>query len=565
MPKISVIIPVYNVQDEIGIMLQSIIEQTFTDFEVIIIDDGSTDNTHEKVERYAGIDKRFKIIYQKNCGVSIARNRGLKEAEGDYVVFFDGDDYIPQNALESMYNSVRCESDMSVGIMEVIDDGISSINKASKNLSVKGHIDKRDMNFIKTWSQCNKIYRRSFLMENDICFKNIKVAEDGHFLYQALSKAKHISGCGDVVVYKYIRRPFWSRDISASKNVDGDFLADRMTAYEDILKICKNMFDDSSEQYEYEQELIKRFIERGILQAFYRRIWRCSNDIQEELARKLKLYAKKTNEKVFNEICEKNWDIPVADIVDGRVTDFKRKILTEPMISFIIAPDLMPEDVGFIIAGIANQEFPDFEILVTNNSFFSVSEDLKKMENIRNVAVNGFEKKDLFRNALGEYVLFIDTKVLFSIHALKKMASELRENSKIDFVSVYMFGFSEDSTDRIKKYKKNLKYSDAVFGYTDRKNKINYLDNLFSNKLFRKSSIEKFAFSGNAAEDIKRIYDSMVFKKFRSIWSIVDVSDDLLLERTNGNVKKVWINFNLFINRLLKPLSGKGIRKFIKG
>ena len=61
------------------------------------------------------------------------------------------------------------------------------------------------------------------------------------------------------------------------------------------------------------------------------------------------------------------------------------------------------------------------------------------------------------------------------------------------------------------------------------------------------------------------MYDSVAFKKFRSVWSIVDVSDDLLLKRTNGSVKRSWINLNLFINRLLKPFSGKGIRKLIKG
>ncbi|MFR4406281.1 MAG: glycosyltransferase family 2 protein [Anaerovoracaceae bacterium] len=565
MPKVSVIIPVYNIQDEVGGMLRAITEQTFADFEVIVIDDGSTDNTHKEVEKYAVTDKRFKVIYQENSGVSAARNRGLKKAEGDYVVFFDGDDCVPPNALESMYKAVSCGSDMAVGIMEVIDDGISSVNKASKNLSMKVHIDRRDMNFIKTWSQCNKIYRRSFLMENDIYFKDVKVAEDGHFLYQALSKAKHISGCGDAVVYKYIRRPFWGRDVSASKNVDSSFLADRMEVYDDILKICENMFDNSNEQYEYEQGLIKRFIEGGIIQAFYRRIWRCSNDIQEELAVKLKSYAEKTNEKVFTEICEKNWDIPVVDIVDRKVIDFKKKISKKPTVSFIIAPDLISEDVDFIITGIVNQEFPNFEILVTDNSFLSIAENLKKLENIRAVAVNGSEKKDLLRNALGEYVLFVDIKVLFSIHALKKMASELRENGKIDFVSVYMFGFSENLTDGRKIYKKNLKYSDAVFGYTDRKNKINYLDNVFSNKLFRKSSIENFILSGNDAEDVREMYDSMAFKKFRSVWSIVYVSDDLLLKRTNGSVKRSWINLNLFINRLLKPFSGKGIRKLIKG
>lgn len=564
MPKISIIIPVYNIQDEIVCMLQSVKEQTFTDFEVIVVDDGSTDNTHEEVERYAAADNRFKVIYQRNSGVSSARNRGIEEAEGDYVVFFDGDDRVPKNALQLMYKAVRCGSDMAVGIMEVIDNGNYSINKASKALSEKAHIDRRDADFIKTWSQCNKIYRRSFLVENGIHFKDVKVAEDGHFLYQALSKANCISGCGNAVVYKYIRRPFWRGDVSASKNVDSSFLTDRLAVYEDILKICNNMFDDCSKRHEYEQELIRRFIDGGIIQAFYRRIWRCSSGIQEALARSLKLYAYKTDGKVLKEICEKNWDIPVRDIIDGKLIDFKKKISDNPTVSFIISPCLKEKDLDFVITGILNQEFPDFEILIEKSSYLSMAENLKKMENIRVITADEEKGKVMLQNASGEYVSFIDMKALFSIHALKKMVLELRENSRTDFISIYLSGFSGDLTDAGGKYRKNLNCSDAVFGYNDRKDKINYLDNIFSNKLFRKSSIEKFMFSGNDAEDMRRMYDSMTFKKIRSVWSIADVSDYLLLQRADGSVSKSWINLNLFVNRLLKPLSGKGIRKRIK-
>ena len=102
MQKISVIIPVYNVEKFLPQCLNSIIHQTYKNLEIIIVDDGSTDHSCDIYEKFAKHDKRIKIIKQKNKGVSAARNNGLSHATGDYVHFMDSDDYIDLDYYEKM-------------------------------------------------------------------------------------------------------------------------------------------------------------------------------------------------------------------------------------------------------------------------------------------------------------------------------------------------------------------------------------------------------------------------------------------------------------------------------
>ena len=110
--KISIIIPVYNVEKYLHECLDSIINQTFKDLEIICVDDGSTDKSSEILEEYEQKDKRFTVISQPNKGVSAARNRGMQQAKGKYIMFVDSDDYIASNACELIYNSAeekRCD------------------------------------------------------------------------------------------------------------------------------------------------------------------------------------------------------------------------------------------------------------------------------------------------------------------------------------------------------------------------------------------------------------------------------------------------------------------------
>ena len=103
MVKISIIIPVFNVENHIGECLDSIINQSFKDIEIICVNDGSTDNSLEILKKYANMDSRVKIITQKNNGVGSARNTGLDHANGDYIYFIDGDDYLQPDALSEIY------------------------------------------------------------------------------------------------------------------------------------------------------------------------------------------------------------------------------------------------------------------------------------------------------------------------------------------------------------------------------------------------------------------------------------------------------------------------------
>ena len=99
MKKVSIIIPVYNNEKYVEKCIRSVMEQTFRNIEIIIIDDGSQDDSVEILNRLAAEDKRIVLVHQENGGVAIARNRGLELAKGEYVTFIDGDDYVAKNIL----------------------------------------------------------------------------------------------------------------------------------------------------------------------------------------------------------------------------------------------------------------------------------------------------------------------------------------------------------------------------------------------------------------------------------------------------------------------------------
>ena len=103
-PKISIVAPMYNVSPYLRECLDSLLKQTFVDFEAILIDDGSPDDSGSIAEEYASKDSRFKVIHKNNGGVSAARNDGLASAIGEYVFLLDSDDYLAADALEKLYN-----------------------------------------------------------------------------------------------------------------------------------------------------------------------------------------------------------------------------------------------------------------------------------------------------------------------------------------------------------------------------------------------------------------------------------------------------------------------------
>lgn len=197
MPKVSVVVPVYNAEKYIGLCLNSLIHQKLKDIEIICVDDCSADTSLNVLEEYSKKDKRIKVIkFDKNKGVSAARNIGIKKAKSDYIVFVDSDDYIDLDFIYCLYNKIiQTNANIVCADQRVFSDTDRTIIKnqyMGKN--------KYDFNI----GFYSRIYKKDFLISNNIYFPvNCIIGEDILFLLKCLfylEDIEHISG----VYYNYI-------------------------------------------------------------------------------------------------------------------------------------------------------------------------------------------------------------------------------------------------------------------------------------------------------------------------------------------------------------------------
>lgn len=215
-PKVSIIVPIYNVEKYMRRGMNSILNQTLKEIEIILVDDGSTDSSGKIADEYMLIDSRVKVIHQKNKGLPGARNSGILVATGDYLGFVDPDDWVEKNMFEEMYKSaISCNSDITIcnfieenlkeDSKEIykhnIDNGILRENEIKKEFI--NYIDNK--NFFLWPTVCNKIYKRKFLEDNNLSQdETLRIAEDLCFNINAIMNAKVISGI-DKVFYHYMR------------------------------------------------------------------------------------------------------------------------------------------------------------------------------------------------------------------------------------------------------------------------------------------------------------------------------------------------------------------------
>ncbi|MEO2075951.1 MAG: glycosyltransferase [Bacillus sp. (in: firmicutes)] len=181
MVKVSVIIPLYNVENYIEKCVDSVLSQSLKNIEVILVDDGSPDNCGLIAEKYSKVDNRVKVIHKENGGLSSARNAGLDIAIGEYIAFVDSDDWIEADMLETMYQSAKInDSDISIcnynKVYEThvephflkIDDEVIDI----KRLGIQEYFYQYYFNYIHGHEAWNKLYKRKIIIENSIRFEN---------------------------------------------------------------------------------------------------------------------------------------------------------------------------------------------------------------------------------------------------------------------------------------------------------------------------------------------------------------------------------------------------------
>jgi len=207
---VSIIIPVYNVQEYLSVCLDSVIKQTIQNKEIIVVNDGSTDRCNEILTEYKRIYPEIIIINQKNRGISETRNAGLKVASGEYIAFVDSDDFIELNMFEKMYNKAKRQSADVVICNYILYNDMSdkqeSKNQKIEGIDKEGYIDKVEalkmflLNDIKGYVW-NKMHKRELFITNSITFPDFIVCEDTPVGFLLLANSQKIYSMNEPLYY----------------------------------------------------------------------------------------------------------------------------------------------------------------------------------------------------------------------------------------------------------------------------------------------------------------------------------------------------------------------------
>lgn len=287
-PIVSVIVPVYNVEKYIAGCLASILNQTFTNFEVICVDDGSPDNSISIVAMYANKDKRIRVLRQKNQGLSVSRNNAMDVAKGEYIFFVDSDDYIAPQTLEFLHRAiVQYNADIACARFTYTGDIYSVLAADEKYECIKvtifdnplyAYFKERKKIYGMVW---NKLYRSELL--KDIRFVPGRLFEDEIFTALTLEQCQKIIHM-DFNIYYYFGNP----QAISKKNIDSKML-------DDFVKNAEFLCEHFARHKDI--DIIKERKVKALLSMCYKKIKNLDKDERGRLFKELKSKVKCMNNR----------------------------------------------------------------------------------------------------------------------------------------------------------------------------------------------------------------------------------------------------------------------------
>lgn len=289
---ISVILPVYNVEQYLPHCFETISQQTYQNLEIIIVDDGSTDNSGKISEDFTKKDNRARVIHQRNKGLYAARNTGQKAAKGDYIIFFDSDDYMHLDMINILYNAINQDGGYDIAIA-----GFKKTKSIDENITEAGDIHTMSLkqeelihNFFfgknKTiyHSVWNKLYRTEIIKDiQSNCYRRTQDTDYNFRVFLKIKKAILI----DRVLYFWYQ---WPGSITHKKTAMSDY-------YDCITQICyDNLCNLPKDKQQYSHYLLQKLFRKMV--NMKNMAWKTEKE--QEVFEKCRFYEKKTRKAYWN-------------------------------------------------------------------------------------------------------------------------------------------------------------------------------------------------------------------------------------------------------------------------
>ena len=277
MPTVTVVIPAYNAERYITETFDSLSAQTLRDFEAIVVDDGSTDGTARIAADRCDADPRFRLVQKENGGVSSARNAGVAEAKGKYILFLDSDDVLTSGSLEAFAEALeRTDADLAIGRLQAFGAVEEKFNGFADALAQCETIDKTNKNLLWNFLVGNKCYRLDTLRRSGVTFPSIGYSEEGAFFMEYVLSPEVRRITGTTGANMRYRRHDPAVDASVSQRVTAKLVSDFLAAIARIEAAAKRALGQTDVWESYRQEILYKGA-YVLLSQFYRLLWQADD------------------------------------------------------------------------------------------------------------------------------------------------------------------------------------------------------------------------------------------------------------------------------------------------
>ena len=535
---LSVIIPVYNVENYLNECLDSVTSQTLEDMEIICIDDGSTDNSPDILKEYSKKDKRIKIITKENGGQATARNLGIKEAQGEYIAFVDSDDFIEPTMFEKLYTKAKDNNlDIAMCKIATYDNQTEEIKDnvwyymlgvfRDFEKDIFNHKDTKEFTCHIAVTPYNKIYKTTLLKENNILFPEGLIFEDEKFFYDTYLRAKRVSIVDEFLYYYRINR----KGSTVDTIKDNDF-----SDIVPISKLIRETFKETDNYEDYKILLSNRFIHLQLA-----RFTQTSQKYKENFFNLLKSDLEEVlADRTIYDNLESDVKLRVDKIINSESLNEFEKLDEDKVFSVVMACYNAENHLDETINSLLGQSFSFGSniqlILVDDGSTDKTAEICLKYQNQYPDNIIYLHQENQGQGAArnfglkyvkGKYINFLDSDDKFSGNTFYSVYEFFEKHyDEIDFVSVPIFFFDK----AVGQHPLNYKFEEDKI--IDLNKNWDYPQLSSSSAFFKKELFDNYSFK----TDFVNSEDSLMINKMlidKPIYGVVKDAIYWYRKRTN--------------------------------